>query len=258
MALKKVLETQGYAITRKLKEAGGRSFPSELSKDECEIIEDVLDNQLTMVSLAGIVSTLLSVKYVLENSIEGDFVECGVWRGGNAIVAARMIKRYESSKHCWLFDTFSGMTTPGQEDTPTRGDFKVQEFFDSKSSKNKSEEINLWCYASLEEVLKNFSDRGLMNQTVHLVKGDVINTLKQDMLPKKISVLRLDTDWYKSTKVELEILWPRIPIGGCLIVDDYGYWNGSRLAVDEYFKELLYRPLFNVIDKNIRSGVKTT
>lgn len=54
-------------------------------------------------------------------------------------------------------------------------------------------------------------------------------------LPKKISILRLDTDFYSSTKIELEVLYPRLVKGGVLIIDDYGYWQGSRKAVDEYF-----------------------
>lgn len=254
--LKRVLETQGYIIAKQIKKSGG-GLPLELTKDEGEIIEDVLDNKLTMVPVEGLVCTLLSVKYVLENDIKGDFVECGVWRGGNAIIAAQMIKKYESSKHCWLFDTFSGMTAPSKVDTPTRGNFSVHEYYNSQSKKIKGEEINLWCYASKEEVSKNFFDRNLLHENIHFVKGDVLTTLKKNFQPNEISVLRLDTDWYESTKVELETLWPKIVTGGCLIVDDYGYWTGSKKAVDEYFKSLQYKPLLNVINKNIRIGVKT-
>ena len=54
-------------------------------------------------------------------------------------------------------------------------------------------------------------------------------------LPESISVLRLDTDWYESTRKELQILYPRLGVGGVLIIDDYGYWDGCRKAVHEYF-----------------------
>ena len=68
--------------------------------------------------------------------------------------------------------------------------------------------------------------------------------------------MRLDTDWYESTKAELEILYPKLSNGGVLIIDDYGHWEGARKAVDEYFSSRKYKPLFNVIDRTGRSAIK--
>jgi hypothetical protein len=68
--------------------------------------------------------------------------------------------------------------------------------------------------------------------------------------------LRLDTDWYKSTKTELEWLYPTLSNSGVLIIDDYGHWQGSRKAVDEYFANSEYKPLFNVVDYTGRSAIK--
>ena len=84
----------GYVISRK---SSSRFNPIELSKEECQIVDSVLDNELTMVSRERLIATLMACKYVLENSIEGDFVECGVWRGGNAIVAGSLFLK---SKIC--------------------------------------------------------------------------------------------------------------------------------------------------------------
>ena len=73
-------------------------------------------------------------------------------------------------------------------------------------------------------------------ENIHFIVGDVcITLLEKNNLPDKISLLRLDTDWYKSTKTEMEILYPLLSNKGVLIVDDYGHWRGSKQAVDEYF-----------------------
>jgi hypothetical protein len=66
----------------------------------------------------------------------------------------------------------------------------------------------------------------------------------------------LDTDWYQSTKTELHWLYPVLSNNGVLIIDDYGHWQGSRKAVDEYFAKNPYKPLFNVVDFTGRSAIK--
>ena len=89
------------------------------------------------------------------------------------------------------------------------------------------------------------------------VKGKVENTLlKEENLPKKISFLRLDTDFYESTKKELEILFPRLEKKGILIVDDYGHWKGSKKAVDEYFAFDKKFKFFHRIDYASRLYIK--
>ena len=121
----------------------------------------------------------------------------------------------------------------------------------------QTETHNEWCYASLDDVRKNCIQSGLDLEEVRFIKGDVCQSLRSnENLPAKISVLRLDTDWYESTKSELEILYPKLTNRGVLIIDDYGYWEGARKAVDEYFSTKDYQPLFNVIDSTGRSAVK--
>ena len=90
---------------------------------------------------------------------------------------------------------------------------------------------------------------------VEFVQGRVENTLPA-AAPPEIAVLRLDTDWYESTRHELEHLYPRLVDGGVLIVDDYGYWQGARQAVDEYFGETGEAILLNRIDDTGRIAVK--
>lgn len=107
---------------------------------------------------------------------------------------------------------------------------------------------------SLEEVKKNIIKNTNIDNIL-LIKGKVENTLKiQKNLPKKISILRLDTDFYESTKIELETLFPRLVKRGVLIIDDYGYWKGSKKAVDEYFGD--YRPFLHYVDHSCRLLIK--
>ena len=131
----------------------------------------------------------------------------------------------------------------------------------SKNVFNKHQEknFNSWCYASLDEVKENFKKAGLPIENINFIKGKVEDTLKvQSNLPEKISVLRLDTDWYDSTAIELEVLYPKLEIGGVLLIDDYGYWDGAREAVDNYFSRLdtPRRPFFAQSDFTGRVGIK--
>lgn len=165
----------------------------------------------------------LSLKSLDHQNIEGDIVECGVWRGGH-IMLARMIS---PQRICWLYDTFTGMTAPGPHDVKRSGNKTPRDKMLSKT----------WTMASLDEVIDNFKTEKLYDESkLKFIVGDVAQTLLDTInLPDKIALLRLDTDWYESTKLELVVLFPRLVQGGILIVDDYGHWMGARKAVLEYF-----------------------
>jgi hypothetical protein len=228
-----------------------KRFPVEVSAADQRIFEYVRGNRLSTSSDERLFATLMACRHVVDRGVAGDFVECGVWRGGNSIIAADVFKQMKSSKRVWLFDTFAGMTEPTDVDINFRG-----EAADTKFRSSKQADHNTWCYAPLEEVRGNFAKAGLLGEAVSFVAGDVAETLaKADRLPEKIAVLRLDTDWYESTKVELEVLFPRLSTGGILIIDDYGHWGGARKAVDEYFVER-ERPFLQYIDHTARMGVR--
>ncbi len=156
--------------------------------------------------------------------VPGDIVECGVWRGGNIILARKLAPE----RVCWLYDTFAGMTKPEAVDV-NRGGHSALTSYAAKA--------NGWARATLAEVKSYFEETGTFDEDkLRFVVGPVEQTLLDPAnLPDEIAVLRLDTDWYASTKVELEVLYPRLVPGGILIVDDYGHWMGARRAVDEYF-----------------------
>jgi O-methyltransferase len=239
-------------IRRKV-EKPGAPYPVEMSRDEKALFQYVKRNGLTMVSDERLFATILACKHVLEHRVVGDFVECGVWRGGNALLAAGIFKLYGAARKVYLFDTFAGMTPPDHVDTvATTG-----ESARAAHSSNQKDTHNEWCYASLEDVKATFRQADLLNSNVVFVKGDVLQTLSiTEKLPTAICVLRLDTDWYESTKIELETLYPRLSIGGVILIDDYGYWAGARKATDEYFA-LGNRPFLQYTDEGGRAGVKS-
>jgi O-methyltransferase len=197
----------------------------------------------TMTSEERIISLFESLEYIRINNIEGDFVECGVWKGGNILGMMEYLSHYNiTDRNIWLYDTFNGMTDPEEED------------IDFNNTRANDIIDNIRCYSNLEEVKMNLSASNLPKDLLVYVIGDICETLNyQKNIPKKISILRLDTDWYKSTKKEMEILYPRLTNNGVLIVDDYGHWKGSKKAVDDYIEE---KKLNLEIEKIDYTGIK--
>jgi O-methyltransferase len=192
-----------------------------------------------------------AIAYVAANQIPGDIVECGVWRGGSMMLAAtQLIELGAATRDLWLFDTFEGMTPPSDEDRDFSGCHatEILDRGDFLAEKCRA-------YAPLELVAANLASTGYPRALCHFVKGPVEETLPNSA-PASIAILRLDTDWYRSTKHELVHLFPRLSSGGILIVDDYGHWQGARKAVDEYFAECGIRVDLQRIDHGARCVVK--
>ena len=252
--LNKLLKPAGLELTRPA--ARRFEFPIEFDEGDRAIVGRIVGQRLSMVSAERLFATLLACRHVVARGIPGDFVECGVWRGGNSLIAADVFSRLGDParpvRHVRLFDTFAGMTAPTEHDFGNVDGVAARAKFDA----HQRDTHNEWCYASLEDVRNNFSAAGLIGDHVHFVKGDVCATLADPAnLPDAIAVLRLDTDWYESTKAELEVLWPRLQPGGILMIDDYGHWGGARKAVDEFFATRP-RPFFGYIDATGRIAVK--
>lgn len=206
----------------------------------------------TMTSEERMYSLYNAVKYVVKAGIKGSIVECGVWKGGSMMISAlTLMKMNDKKRRLYLYDTFEGMSTPTKED---------KTIYDSKDTMKKwesmqKEEGNEWCYAGLEEVKSNMYSTKYPKNKIKFVKGKVEETLLKTK-PKKIAVLRLDTDWYKSTYAEMKHLYPLLSKGGVIIIDDYGHWQGSKKAVDKYFKEKKINILLHSIDYSGRIGIK--
>lgn len=214
------------------------------SAEELKLIRDFAP--YTMTGDRRQIVFLRAVEYVDNSNIPGAIVECGVWRGG-AMMLARKVCTKPREFH--LFDTFAGMAEPTAIDVNRNGLVAM----DKVSRLNKGSHVD-WCYASLEEVRGNFEKFGLLSDQIHFHKGKVEDTLLTAHLPDQIAILRLDTDWYESTKLELEVLYPRLVAGGVLIIDDYGHWKGAKKAVDEYFGSNL--PFLFPVDASCRTVIK--
>lgn len=211
----------------------------------------------TMTSNERLLATMDAVAYAVRRPVAGALVECGVWRGGSVLAMIRVLQHMGvSDRDLYLFDTFEGMTPPSEKDT-SRFDAPALETWSS----HKQAGTIPWEWAfdpsvfSMEAVESLILGTGYPPDRIHFVKGRVEDTLPGEA-PPSIAVLRLDTDWYESTWLELVHLYPRISEGGVLIVDDYGHWDGCREAVDRYFGEFQSPMLLARIDYTGRIGVK--
>ena len=164
-------------------------------------------------------------------------------------MALTLLRLNVTDRDLFLYDTFEGMTAPGDEDVKHTGQRAAELLADPGSGEHYR------AAASLEEVRDAVLGVGYPEGRIHFVKGPVEATLPEEA-PAQIALLRLDTDWYASTKHELVHLYPRLVPGGVLIVDDYAYWQGSRQAVDEYLEEHGLPLLLNRVDYTARIAVK--
>ena len=180
----------------------------------------------TLTSRERIVTLADAVEYVVRRGIPGDFVECGVWMGGSAMVIAKTLVRLGvRDRGIWLYDTFGAMPDPDESARELDLDFADQPPPPSTSS------VPHGVY--VPRVRANVESTGYPADRITCVSGMVEETIPGSS-PRDIALLRLDTDWYSSTAHELEHLYPRLATGGVLVIDDYGHFKGARKAVDEY------------------------
>ena len=205
----------------------------------------------TMTSLERVVSLIRATNYIIDKGIKGDFVECGVWRGGSSMIIAKILfDRAITDRKLLLYDTFEGMVEPADIDKTYDGVLARKLL-----NEEPKEQSVVWAYSPLDEVKANIAKTGLNPNQIKFIKGDVSETLL-DNAPEEISLLRLDTDWYESTKLELEMLFPSVTKNGLIIIDDYGHWEGCKKAVDEYINKLEEPYFFNRIDYTGRLIIK--
>ncbi|MFG5406983.1 TylF/MycF/NovP-related O-methyltransferase [Piscinibacter sakaiensis] len=203
-----------------------------------------------MTSLARRASLLQAVDHVLRAGIPGDIVECGVWRGGSMMAVALALQaRGDTARELFLYDTFEGMNAPTEADRSHHGERAADQL--ARTPRGEG----VWCEAGLEDVQANLAATGYPAGRIHCVRGPVEQTIP-GTLPGRIALLRLDTDWYESTRHELEHLYPLLQPGGVLIIDDYGHWQGARRAVDEYFAAQPLPVYLHRVDYTARLMVK--
>jgi len=241
--LLRILNGMGYQVIRS---------STGFSEEELTVVKSV--EGFCASSPERMVGLMNAVKYVSENQLPGAIVECGVWRGGSMMVAAKtLLNRKDTSRDLYLFDTFEGMSEPTEADVMFDGQ-KASDVL--AASERKDGVVNYWCFAGLPDVERNLHSTGYPKDKLHFVKGKVEDTVPGSA-PAQIALLRLDTDWYESTAHELEHLYPRVVPNGVVIIDDYGHWQGARKAVDEYFGRQSFKPLLNRLDYTGRLLIKS-
>lgn len=225
------------------------TYPPDMSREDFILYRSV--SSFTMTSPERIIALRDSTKYLCHRRLPGDIVECGVWRGGSMMVVANELLRLREMRVLHLFDTFEGMTDPSEKDVSHAG----KAAFNLLASSSRKSSSKMWCVASEEDVRNNLYSTGYPKNFINFIRGKVEDTLP-GKAPKEIALLRLDTDWYDSTWHELLHLYPNVVSGGVIIIDDYGYWQGARRAVDEYFSNLEPAPLLIRIDSTARILIK--
>jgi O-methyltransferase len=204
------------------------AVPRDFDDEMATIVRAV--RPFTMTSFDKLHATVTATRYIARYNIPGDIVECGVWRGGSMHAIARTLDSVGvHDRDLYLYDTFEGMTQPTEKDIRIDGATAADRLAVSART------ATVWAWASLEDVKAGFEDVPYPAERIHYVQGPVEETVP-GTLPDQIAILRLDTDWYESTAHELNHMYDRLVSGGVLLIDDYGYWQGSRLATDEFIE----------------------
>jgi len=225
------------------------AVPPDFDRPTVDMIRRVAP--FTMTSIERLYSLRQAIQYLIRHGIAGDIVECGVWRGGTMLAAAlTLLEMGSDDRRLWLYDTFEGMPPPSPQDV----DYANRPAAQIMRGQDKRTSL-VWAYSPLENVRQVMQQSGYPSDRVIFVRGKVEETIPRQA-PAQIALLRLDTDWYESTYHELVHLYPRLTVGGVMIVDDYGHWQGARRAVDQYCQEQKLKVLLHRIDYTGRACVK--
>ena len=221
-------------------------LPADYDDATVETIQRV--RRHTMTSPARLNALIDGVAHVTRNRIPGAIVECGVWKGGSMMaIALTLVRLGDTERELVLFDTFAGMTEPTPEDANSP--------YDGYSLHAMWKRRQNWSGVPADEVRAAMATTGYPMDRVRLVEGPVEETLP-GAAPAEIALLRLDTDWYASTRAEMQHLYPRLVPGGVLVIDDYGHYAGARQAVDEALEQRGERLLLHRIDYTGRIAIR--
>ena len=216
------------------------------------IVEKIRPYTMTLVEgLEATYALFQAVRYISQNRIAGAIAECGVWRGGSMMLVAHALKHFNDTERAlYLYDTFEGMTQPGEMDRDFDGN-SMKAAWLTATRDGKAMGFG----GALETVQYYLRSTQYPEQKMHFIAGDVMQTIPAT-LPPEIALLRLDTDWYKSTLHELNHLYDRVVPRGVVIIDDYGWCSGARQATDEFFAARSFKPLLHRVNQGVRLLVK--
>ena len=196
----------------------------------------------TMVSYERLVNAYALAQRTEEEKLQGAFMECGVWKGG---AAAAMASAANPGRQIWLFDSFEGLPEPTLYDGARAKEYAGNKISGTLDSIGK-------CVGPLEDVQRLFFRiLRLPGDTIHIEQGwfqDTLPAAKKQVGP--IALLRMDADWYESTRCILENLFDSVVQGGYVIIDDYYCWEGCKKAVDEFMQSRGLKISFVPIDRD--------
>ena len=214
------------------------SFP-EIQDETFWLLYSVA-SKYSLLHVTGFYNLYQSLRYIQANELPGDIVECGCFLGGASIFLTMLRDELAmGDKAVWLFDTFEGFPDGQQDALVGSGHVMHSVRFENFQ----------------QAVRANFAEATPTSGNINFVQGFVEDTIPTASVGA-ISLLRLDTDFYTSTLAELQGLYGRLVRGGVIIVDDYGLFEGSRRATDEFLASLQSPPLLNRIDRGVWAGVK--
>ena len=269
--LKKILAWFGINIIR-IERTKGNILKNRLSRhrhigfqheDEAFGAVQIVSSN-TMLPYEPLVTLYEQVIYCEQNNIAGDFVECGTWKGGaTGMMAIANLKHGYKRRHLHLFDAFTEICQPDETHDDKKLVAEVKKIANIHSFDNKLQ--------PLKGVYDQFGGPGTLEENKFLLEKKILYPSGclhyhigwfQDTVPRdasqiaEIALLRLDGDWYESTKVCLEHLYPKVPKGGVIVIDDYGYNIGCKKAVDEFLKQQMHYPILNYINNSCRYFIK--
>ncbi|TDB61795.1 TylF/MycF/NovP-related O-methyltransferase [Arundinibacter roseus] len=217
---------RGKKVKRLLKVARWLGFrDSVLCRYETYTVEnrsqgrDVPPNGLTMLGFKRLDNIEFCFDEIIRNNIPGDLIETGVWRGGATIFMKGLLKSVQdTTRTVWVADSFEGLPKP-----------------DPRYEADKESHYHLETYLAvpMEKVMLQFARYGLLDNRVQFLKGWFKDTLPHAPI-EKLALLRLDGDMYESTMDALVHLYPKLSVGGFILIDDYHSIEFCRKAVEDY------------------------
>jgi O-methyltransferase len=171
--------------------------------------------EYTAVLVPRLVALYRLSEEVNRKALPGDFVECGVYNGGSAAIMASFCDKTSPARNVWLFDSFEGLPKPTEKDGGRAAGYEG------------------WCHGDLAKLTRVFQIMDIPEDRVRVVKGWFQETFPTVEIPQ-IAILHIDADWYESVKLCLEKFYDSVQPGGYIVLDDYGAWEGCRIATDEF------------------------
>ncbi len=256
-----ILARFGYEIKKKGKK--GRSEKYDLEEEAEDLIRVI--RPYTMVAHKALLILYQQVVYCERQNLKGCYIECGVWKGGAiGLMALANLKFGFQRRHIHLFDSFQEICEP---DETVDGKRAIKEVYEWAKEPGKAGKLR-----PLKGIYDHRGGPGTLQENKALLeniigyKKDYLHYHKgwfQETLPKvaesidQIAMLRIDADWYASTKICLDYLYNKVVKGGFVIIDDYGAYEGCKKAVDEFMQANKVSAFLCHVNNDVRYLIKT-